>query len=153
MKRYSKELEGHIHQQGRTQYLDDAAVAILDQHHLDKPIAIYEAGYDRQLRELQEANEDLREALEAVKDKLIDTQERLRLAEGAQAKLEAAETAQAAMEKLAEEYKTIAAQKEADAERLRAELDAALRRAAELDRDNRELKERGLLARIFRRGE
>ena len=151
IKRYSEELEGHIHLQGRTQYLDDAAVAFLNQHHLDRPLVISEAGYDRALRELEEEKNKLLEELNRYKDKLIGVHEQLRLSEAAQAKLEAAETAQATMEKLADEYKAIADQRAADAERLRAELDAALRRAAELDRDNRELKERGLLARILNR--
>ena len=38
IKRYEDELNGHIIKQNRTQFLDDIAVAILDQHRREKGI-------------------------------------------------------------------------------------------------------------------
>lgn len=79
IKRYSEELEGHIHLQGRTQYLDDEAIAFLDQHHLDRPIIVSEAGYDRAMRELEDTiaqlkadNEDLLERLTKASEKVAE---------------------------------------------------------------------------------
>ena len=146
MKRYSAELEGHIHQQGRTQYLDDEAVAFLDQHHAPKPIAIYEAGQDREMREMAATIEQLRSEKEDLCDRLARMGEKI--SELAEWKAEKAlALADATQTKILLEAAT------ADADKLRSELQEAQRRAAELDRDNRELKERGLLARILRKGE
>ena len=146
IKRYSAELEGHIHQQGRTQYLDDDAVAFLDGHRLEKPIAVYDAGYDRQLREMEQTISQLRSEKEDLCDRLARMGEKI--SELAEWKAEKAlALADATQTKILLEAAT------ADADKLRSELQEAQRRAAELDRDNRELKERGLLARILRKGE
>ena len=40
VKRYEDELNGHIIKQNRTQFLDDVAVDILDQHRKENPVVI-----------------------------------------------------------------------------------------------------------------
>lgn len=126
MKRYSEELEGHIHQQGRTQYLDDEAVAFLDQHRLEKPIVVYEAGYDRQLRELEDTiaqlraeNEDLNKRLTKASEKVSELAEWK--ADNAMLIAEATQTA-----KLLEATN-------ADLDQARKDAEAAAQRAAELE--------------------
>lgn len=77
VKRYEKELEGHIHRQGRTQYLDDVAVAFLNEHRLQEPTVLYTkgAGEDyrqtkEQLAQLDEENRELLRELREVNGKL-----------------------------------------------------------------------------------
>lgn len=142
VKRYQTDLEGHIHRQGKTQYLDDAAVAILDSHRSEKPMVVYEAGYDR----LAAENEELKRKLEQARDKIIDVQDRLLIAEGAQARLEAAEVQQKLLMEARDDYKAEAVRARAEAEQLRNELEAA--KARELA-----LKSRGFFARLLRKGE
>lgn len=142
MKRYTEELEGHIHQQGRTQYLDDEAVAFLDQHRLDRPIVISEAGYDRKVRELEDDKAMLEEAVKQLQAKLIAAHEQLRLSEGAQAKLEAAETEKNAMRELADGFKSMADQRAA-------EVEAANQRADALTRELVKIASMGKLKKLF----
>lgn len=60
IKRYQEDLNGHIHRQGRTQYLDDVAVAFLNEHRLQEPTVLYDKGAGDAFRELQQEREDLR---------------------------------------------------------------------------------------------
>ena len=53
IKRYSEELEPHIHKQGRVQYLDDVAVTILNEHRSQSPIVVYDKGYTDRIKELE----------------------------------------------------------------------------------------------------
>ena len=126
IKRYSEELEGHIHLQGRTQYLDDEAVAFLDQHRLEKPIVVYEAGYDRQLRELEDTIAQLRAEKEDLNNRLTKASEKVaELADWKSEKaMEIAEATQTA--KLLEEAK-------GDLDQARKDAEAAAQRAAELE--------------------
>lgn len=61
VKRYREELEGHIVKVHRTQYLDDTAVAFLDQHRSQNPVVLYTEGTVRQLQEAEQANRILDE--------------------------------------------------------------------------------------------
>ena len=92
VKRYQNELEGHIHQEGRTQFLDDVAVAILNDHRAKNPTVLYDKGRDETIQQLRKEVDDLTAELDFYKTKLIQTQERLLLTEGAQARLEASES-------------------------------------------------------------
>lgn len=93
VKRYKNELEGHVIQDNRTQYLDDEAVAFLDEKRNKNPIIVMEADKSAELDELREENrllhlkvEQLQDALLAEKDavKLLQT-EKIALLEAAAA--------------------------------------------------------------------
>lgn len=98
IKRYSKELKGHIHQDGRTQFLDDAAVSFLNEKRAKNPVVVYDKGRDQRLQELEEENKDLWKALNEAKDKVIELV-------GAQAQLEIAQKTQLLLEESRDEYK------------------------------------------------
>lgn len=53
VKRYEAELTGHIHKQGRVQYLDDIAVAFLNDHRLKEPTVLYDRAAGEEFRELK----------------------------------------------------------------------------------------------------
>lgn len=59
VKRYSTELEGHIHQEGRTQFLDDEAVKFLDEHRNRNPVVIIQQDKDEQIEQLRQEKEAL----------------------------------------------------------------------------------------------
>lgn len=61
--RYKQELEGHIIVNNRTQYLDDEAVAFLDQKRAESPIIIMESAKDEELERLKAENELLKNQL------------------------------------------------------------------------------------------
>lgn len=53
VKRYEDELNGHIIKQNRTQFLDDVAVDILDQHRKENPVVIINKDTDSRLKQLE----------------------------------------------------------------------------------------------------
>lgn len=59
LKRYKNELEGHITLHGRTQYLDEAAVAFLDEKRNSSPVVIINQNKDEELQALREENKRL----------------------------------------------------------------------------------------------
>ena len=65
IKRYEADLEGHIHRQGRTQFLDDVAVAILNDHRLQNPTVVYDRAAGEEFRELKA---ELKEAKDLAAD-------------------------------------------------------------------------------------
>lgn len=146
IKRYTSELDGHIHQQGRTQYLDDVAVAFLSDHRAPAPMAIYtEDAMVKQIQELEAENKELLKNLNQAKDRIIDLQD-------TQARLEAAETKQKLLEESREEYKAEAAR---NAQKAFEEAQRAEQAEAERDAEkakNEALMGRGLLARIRNKG-
>lgn len=135
IKRYRPELEGHIHQEGRTQYLDDAAVAILDNYRAKNPVVVYEKGREDRIKELEAA-------LDEYKTRLISVQEQLLQMGDMRVQLQAAETRQLLLEESREEFKARAAAAEQEAAAAKAELDDA---RAELNR----LKNRSFWQRVF----
>ena len=163
MKRYSTELEGHIHQKGRTQYLDDEAVAFLDQHHAPKPIAIYEAGQDREMREMAANIEQLRGEKEELLGRVAKMGEKISeladwKAEQAMAIAEAAQT-KLLLEATTAELEEVR-KKAAEADLLRAELEKAgqiqrdlEQRAAAAENKVESVKKMNPLKRMFWKGE
>ena len=104
VKRYSKELEGHIHQDGRKQYLDDTAVAFLNEKRAKNPVVIYDKDRGQKVQDLEAENKALLVALNAAKDRIIELQ-------GVQAQLVAAEATQLLLEESRDEYKEQAEKK------------------------------------------
>ena len=77
IKRYAEELDGHITIQGRTKYLDLAAVEFLDQHRLQKTVVVepteqeidrYRDEVERLNRILEEKNEKIISIMSEVQD-------------------------------------------------------------------------------------
>lgn len=71
IKRYEKELEGHIHKEGRTQFLDDEAVAFLEAHRAKTPIAVYDKSRDEELERLREENQLLYNKVVQLQEDLL----------------------------------------------------------------------------------
>ena len=126
IKRYAAELDGHIHQQGRTQYLDDVAVAFLSDHRAPAPMAIYtEDAMVKQIQKLEAENKELLQNLNQAKDRIIDLQD-------AQARLEAAEATQRLLTESADAAKAEAARNAQKASEEAQRADQAIREAQEL---------------------
>ena len=68
--RYAADLEGHITKVNRTQFLDDEAVAFLDQKRAGNPVVIIQQGKDEQIEQLQEQ-------VDLLKSKVIALYERI----------------------------------------------------------------------------
>lgn len=164
VKRYQNDLEGHIHQQGRTQYLDDAGVAILDSHRSPKPLVVSDGGLVRRNEELEAENKTLREELTESYKEQNQLLRQLGEMQGVQARLDAAETARLALAEARDEFKALADQRAEEAEqarqeadRLRADLERqieeerAAREAAEAELD--EIRRMPFLKRLFWKGE
>lgn len=75
VKRYEAELEGHIHKQNRTQFLDDEAVSILDQHRQESPVVILNQDIDDKIKQLEEENKNLLIKVAAQADKIAELSE------------------------------------------------------------------------------
>ena len=135
--RYRTELGDHIIKNGRQQYLDDEAVAFLDERRQSNPIVIYQANKDEEIENLRSKNQGLLEQLVAAQTIIIEQKEKLgELADPAQkiflleaASKSADERARAAEDRatLAEEYRdrakdeAIKMKRERDTEKERAQ--------------------------------
>ena len=74
VKRYSKELDGHITVSYRTHYLDDYAVNFLNQRRMVKPIVVVDDENVQEMRNLQQENKDLAAANRDLMEKLLKAQ-------------------------------------------------------------------------------
>lgn len=81
--RYKEDLEGHIHIEGRTQYLDDEAIEFLDTKRQQNPVVIINQDKDEELERLRSEREalliriaELQDSLLKEKDKVAMLQER-----------------------------------------------------------------------------
>lgn len=122
IKRYEEDLNGHIHRQGRTQYLDDVAVAFLNEHRLQNPVVLYDKGAGEDFRALQA---ELKDAKDLAKDywdqlKKQSAQMGLLVEENKELRLKAASVAR--LEADNEAAKVKVAEAEEDAQKARQEL-------------------------------
>ncbi len=78
IKRYEDELNGHIIKQNRTQFLDDIAVAILDQHRRENPVIIVNQDTDFRLKQLEDENKNLLIKVAQQADKISQLNEELK---------------------------------------------------------------------------
>lgn len=76
IKRYSTELSDHIIKKGRTQYLDEDAVAFLDEKRKENPIVVVDNQLVDQIKSLQEENSRLRDQIIALLEKNNDLLEK-----------------------------------------------------------------------------
>lgn len=116
VKRYEKELQGHIHRQNRTQYLDDYAVDLLDDHRQQSPIVVVNQDRDAELEQLRAENKTLLQQVAMLQDKLLAAQESAIEAAKQTVLLDAAQADKAALQERVKE--------------LEAERDAARQEAA-----------------------
>lgn len=114
VKRYQSELEGHIHQQGRTQYLDDVAVAFLSEHRAKPVMAVYDGASDRRIQELEQEVKDLNVELKDAYKEQAQLYQQIGGLKEAQLRLQAAEASQKALEA---EIGVLTAESEAERER------------------------------------
>lgn len=75
--RYKDELEGHITKIDRTQYLDDEAVAFLDDKRAVNPVILMEVGKDEEIERLNNENKALLLELASVNKKLNEVRDAL----------------------------------------------------------------------------
>lgn len=78
VKRYEDELNGHIIKQNRTQFLDDVAVNILDQHRKENPVVIINKDTDSRLKQLEDENKNLLIKVAQQADKISQLNEDLK---------------------------------------------------------------------------
>lgn len=108
LRRYKKELEGHVHQQGNMQFLDDEAVEFLQKHRNNNPIVVGQNEKAIQLEQLKEQNMSLMAKIAEQAEKIaaqseemlqlerlrLESSEKLRIAEkrASEAELKAQES-------------------------------------------------------------
>lgn len=98
VKRYEKELQGHISKQNRTQYLDDFAVELLDGHRQQNPVVIVNQDRDEEIERLRAENKALLQQIATLQDRLLTAQDSLLDASKQAARLEAAEADRSRLE-------------------------------------------------------
>lgn len=97
--RYKEQLDDHIIQDGRTQYLDDIAVAFLDERRKKNPVVVYQQSKDEAIDRLEKENKMLLAKL-AAKSEAVEQLMQYKLeAEENKRALEDARTAQARRER------------------------------------------------------
>ena len=69
--RHKDALEGHIMREGRTQYLDDIAVGILDETRTKQPIIMQEVNDRQELEDLRAQNATLLLKITELQDQLL----------------------------------------------------------------------------------
>lgn len=82
VKRYADELDGHIIKISRTQYLDDEAVAFLDEKRKRNPIIIQEVNKNQEIRALQDENKALLLKVTELQDQLLREREFIKQLQG-----------------------------------------------------------------------
>lgn len=129
--RYRDEIGGHITRKGRTQYLDEEAVAFLDERRKENPVILLERGKDEEIDRLTAENKELLVKLTIVQGQLIDTIPKIAQAEQSRLLLEASEAANAAQKAQIESQQEQIARLEEEARRAnqaRQEAEAKLER-------------------------
>ncbi len=75
--RYREELGDHVVKDGRQQFLDEEAVAFLDERRQKSPVVIYQENKDEELERLRAERQQLLEELNDAKNRIIAQQDRL----------------------------------------------------------------------------
>lgn len=154
LKKYAAELDGLYERKGQNgTWLSDDACQLLRSKMKQQPIVLGDSEIYRKNAELEQEVKDLTTELKEAYKEQAQLYQQIGELNGVQARLEAAETERLALTEARDEYKAMVAEKieeaaraRSDVEQLRAELEAAKER-------ERLLKSRGLLARVFRKGE
>lgn len=75
--RYKDDLEGHIHVEGRTQFLDDEAVEFLDAKRQQNPVVIINQDKDEEIERLRSEKEALLVKIAELQDLLIKEKDKV----------------------------------------------------------------------------
>lgn len=75
--RYKDELDGHIIKVDRKQYLDDEAVAFLDDKRQKNPVVIIQQDKDEQIEQLRRENNQLKNELLAAQKAMLDQKDEI----------------------------------------------------------------------------
>lgn len=78
VKRYQDELAGHLIKDGRQQFLDDVAVAFLDERRQKNPVVVYQQSKDEAIEELRQEREALYKKIAMQADE-INTLQRFKI--------------------------------------------------------------------------
>jgi chromosome segregation ATPase len=155
--RYREELGDHIVKDGRQQFLDDYAVAFLDDRRAKNPVVVYNASKDEEIERLKAENAQLLRKVAAYAD--WKAEKAVEIASAAQTQL-LLDTTRGELDRVKEEAaaaaqraEEAASAKDEELELVRQELEEANRKAAEAEAYAQTLKNRGLFSRLFRRGE
>lgn len=156
VKRYSKELVGHIIKDNRTQFLDEEAAAFLDSKREKNPVVVINQDKDDTIKALEEENKALLQRIALLQDDLIKAKDLHMELQGKLAEQQLlAERATAAEERaITAEERALVAEEENKALSDIAEINAqesqkAKEEAAELRAELERLKSRGFWARVF----
>lgn len=103
VKRYEKELQGHIRKQNRTQYLDDYAVELLDDHRQQSPVVIVHQDRDAELEQLRADKVALLQQVASLQNELIKARDNEILAAKQTVLLEAAQSDREALQERVKE--------------------------------------------------
>lgn len=77
--RYKNELDGHIQKENGTQYLDDEAVAFLDEKRSKNPVVILEQSKDEELEMLRNENKLLILKINKLQEELLNEKDQVKL--------------------------------------------------------------------------
>lgn len=75
IKRYQKELKGHIHKQGKARFLDDEAVEFLNQKRKENPVTVVQEGRTERITELEDQVKVLTARIVELQDRLIQSKD------------------------------------------------------------------------------
>ena len=87
IKRYQKELDGHISKVNRTKFLDDFAVEFLNEKRKNNPVVIIEANKDEQIQRLNEENKALLMKIAELQEQLLKEKDNVKLLQEEKIKL------------------------------------------------------------------
>lgn len=82
VKRYETQLDGHLERIGRTLYLDDDAVAFLDEKRKKNPVVVVQEDTDRVVQGLYSENKQLLIKITALQDELIEEKSKVQELQG-----------------------------------------------------------------------
>lgn len=131
IKRYEKDLEGHLVKQNRFLMLDDDAVRFLDAKRSENPVIVYEQNKDEELEQLRKENKNLLIQMNMVQDEMKQVQQKL-IAEMDHNKLLTNEKVQYL------EYKTRAEEQDLQLQDIKKERDKARAESAEREEQLRQ---------------
>ena len=163
--RFAEDLGEHLIKDGRQQFLDEEAVAFLDERRKKNPVVIYEVAKDEEIDRLKEEKERILLELAGVQKQLIQEQQKNALlieenkkiflleADNESARKEVSEISKRL--KAAEDIADINAQEAEEAKKKAADLQLQIeekeKESETLQRELEELKQRGFWARLFNR--
>lgn len=82
VKRYENQLNGHLERVGRTLYMDDDAVAFLDEKRKKNPVVVVQEDKDKVVQGLYEENKQLLIKITALQDELIEEKSKVQELQG-----------------------------------------------------------------------